>query len=367
MSVFSDSAFDDHERVLFCRDKGTGLFGIIAVHSTALGPGTGGCRLWNYSNPEEALHDVLRLSRAMSYKNAMARLKLGGGKAVIMKTPQFSGSDALYERFGEYIESLNGSYVTAEDVGMTSEIMQTLATKTRYVTGLSPKPGKAGGDPSPFTAYGVFCGIEAAVEMKLGQSNLKGLKVAVQGLGNVGYNLCRLLNKAGASLVVSDIDSGRVERACMEFSASSVGIDEILFEDVDVLAPCALGAILNEQSIPRIKAPIVAGGANNQLQNDADGQRLVDIGILYAPDYVINAGGVINIEAEYYGDVDEQGVMQQTAMIGERLAGIFEEAKRTGEPTNQIADRQARAIISGSAIEDAELKQKTMYSAVNLF
>lgn len=348
MTVFNDPAFDDHELVLFCRDSSTGLSAIIAVHSTALGPGTGGCRQWSYKNEQEALHDVLRLSRAMSYKNAMAGLKFGGGKAVIIKTSDFSGSRALYERFGEFIESLNGNYVTAEDVGMTSEIMQIIAEKTRYVSGLPPEPGKAGGDPGPVTAYGVFSGIRAAVEAKLGKQDLNGLKVAVQGLGSVGFHLCKHLHKAGVSLLVSDLDSDRVERACKEFGSQASGVDEILFQDADVVAPCALGAILNEQSIPRIKASIVAGAANNQLHIDEDGQRLADAGILYAPDYVINAGGVINISAEYYGDVDEQGVMEQTGMIGGRLAKIFEEAAKTGAPTNEIADRRARTIMKGS-------------------
>ena len=346
MSVFSDPAFDDHERVLFCRDAPTGLFAIIAVHSTALGPAAGGCRLWSYADDAAALHDVLRLSQGMSYKNAMAGLRFGGGKAVIVKTPGFVASEALYERFGEFVDSLGGDYVTAEDVGMTVDIMQTISRKTRYVTGLPPEEGKAGGDPSPKTAYGIFCGIQAAVTAKLDRSDLDGLKVAVQGAGHVGYYLCRHLHEAGASLVISDLDDARAQRVCDEFAASSVSIDEILFQDVDVVSPCALGAVLDEESIPKISASIIAGGANNQLRTPADGQRLTDAGILYAPDYVINGGGIINVACEYYGDVDDAGVTELVAKIGPRLAGIFEEAARTGEPTNEIADRQARKIIA---------------------
>ena len=349
MTVFSNPAFDNHERVLFCRDEPTGLCAIIAIHSTALGPAAGGTRLWTYANDDEALYDVLRLSQGMSYKNAMAGLKFGGGKAVIMKTADFDANDALFERFGEFVETLGGDYVTAEDVGMSVEIMETIARRTRFVSGLPLQSGKAGGDPSPKTAYGIYCGIHAAVKARLGSDDLEGLRVAVQGVGHVGYYLCKLLHEAGAALVVSDMDQTRVDRVCGEFSAEPVASAEILDADVDVLAPCALGAILHEESIPGIKARIIAGGANNQLRSPEDGQRLADAGILYAPDYVINAGGIINVACEYFGDVDDAGVTDLVAQIGPRLAGIFEEAARTGEPTNLIADRQARKIIADAA------------------
>ena len=349
MTVFSNPAFDNHERVLFCRDEPTGLCAIIAIHSTALGPAAGGTRLWTYANDDEALYDVLRLSQGMSYKNAMAGLKFGGGKAVIMKTADFDGNDALFERFGEFVETLGGDYVTAEDVGMSVEIMETIARRTRFVSGLPLQSGKAGGDPSPKTAYGIYCGILAAVKARLGRDDLEGLRVAVQGVGHVGYYLCKLLHEASATLVVSDMDQTRVDRVCGEFSAEPVGSAEVLDADVDVLAPCALGAILHEESIPGIKARIIAGGANNQLRSPEDGQRLADAGILYAPDYVINAGGIINVACEYFGDVDDAGVTDLVAQIGPRLAGIFEEAARTGEPTNVIADRQARKIIADAA------------------
>jgi leucine dehydrogenase len=353
MAAFNDPAFDDHERVIFCRDAATGLKAIIAIHSTVLGPAAGGCRLWNYTSDDAALHDVLRLSQGMSYKNAMAGLKFGGGKAVIMKSPDFSGSDALYEKFGDFVELLNGSYVTAEDVGMSVKIMETIARRTKYVSGLTPKAGHAGGDPSPKTAFGIYKGIEAAVRFRLGRENLRGLSVAVQGIGNVGYYLCRYLSEAGAKLTVADLDASRVQKAVDEFAAVAVGLGDILSQKVDVLAPCALGAVLTQDSIPTIRAPIVAGGANNQLATAADGKRLADGGILYAPDYVINGGGIINVACEFYGDVDDAAVLEQVAAIGPRLTGIFKEAKRTGEPTNVIADRMARNIIGKAASRSA--------------
>jgi leucine dehydrogenase len=349
MTVITNPGFDNHERVVFCHDEPTGLCAIIAIHSTVLGPAAGGTRLWTYASDDDALYDVLRLSQGMSYKNAMAGLKFGGGKAVIMKTPGFEGSDALFERFGEFVDTLGGDYVTAEDVGMSVDIMETIARRTRYVSGLPLRSGKAGGDPSPKTAYGIYCGIQAAARARLGRDDLEGIRVAVQGVGNVGYYLCKLLDEAGATLVVSDLDEARVDRACSEFAAERAGLDDILSADADVLAPCALGAVLHEDSIPGIRAKIIAGGANNQLRRPEDGQRLADAGILYAPDYVINAGGIINVACEYFGDVDDEGVMDLVARIGPRLAGIFDEAARTGEPTNVIADRQARKIIAGSA------------------
>lgn len=346
MSVFSNSAFDDHERVLFCRDKATGLNAIIAIHSSVLGPAAGGTRLWTYANDDEALYDVLRLSQGMSYKNAMARLHFGGGKAVIIKTNDVSASDQLFARFGDFVESLGGAYVTAEDVGMSPEIMQTIAARTKFVTGLPTSAGEAGGDPSPKTAFGVFVGIEAAVRCKLQRDDLNGLRVAIQGVGNVGYHLCRLLQEAGAVLTVADIDQQKVQRVCDEFNATATGVDEILCCEVDVLAPCALGATLSEHSIPALNTSIVAGAANNQLATPEDGRRLADADILYAPDYVINAGGIINVACEYSGDVDDAGVMELVRQIGPRLSAIFEESRNTGRLSNEIAEEQARRIIS---------------------
>lgn len=349
MSAFEDSAFDAHEQVMFCHDAATGLQAIIAVHSTALGPSAGGTRLWSYASSTEALHDVLRLSQGMSYKNAMAGLKFGGGKGVIIKTPEYSGSEALYERYGEFVDKLGGAYVTAEDVGMSVEIMETIARKTQYVAGLSPKEGMAGGDPSPKTSYGIFKGIEAAVQYKLERDDVAGLTIAVQGVGQVGYYLCKYLHDAGAKLVVADIDAGRVQKVVDEFGAKSVSLDEILIQEVDAVAPCALGAIMNARSIPKLQTSIVAGGANNQLETLEDGERLHDTGILYAPDYVINGGGIINVACEYYGDTTEDEVWKQVSAIGPRLTGIFEESTANNKPTNIVADQQAKRIISAGA------------------
>ena len=350
MAAFEDSAFDKHERVIFCRDAPTGLTAIIAIHSTALGPAAGGTRLWAYESDDAALHDVLRLSHAMSYKNAMAGLKFGGGKAVIIKTPDFEGTEALYEKYGEFVDQLNGKYVTAEDVGMSVEIMETVARKTRYVSGLPRKEGQAGGDPSPKTSFGIFKGIEAAIAFQLGHDSVAGLTVAVQGVGNVGYHLCRFLAQAGAKLVVADLDEARVKRVCDEFGATAVELDQIVTCRSDVLAPCALGATITAQSIPALQATIVAGGANNQLETTEDGRRLSAAGILYAPDYVINSGGIINVASEYYGDADDDEVMRRIADIGPRLTSIFETAKQSGKPTNVIADDMAREIIQSKGL-----------------
>jgi leucine dehydrogenase len=284
----------------------------------------------------------------MSYKNAMAGLNFGGGKAVIIETPDFAGSEALYEKFGEFVEKLNGDYITAEDVGMSMSIMEMIRRRTSHVFGLPARTGHAGGDPSPKTAFGVFKGIEAAVGFKLGRDELRDLTVAVQGAGHVGYYLCKYLFEAGAKLIVSDLDESRVQRVCEEFAATAVPLDEILCQDADVLAPCALGAVLDETSIPKLKVSIVAGGANNQLETLADGQRLADGGILYAPDYVINGGGIINVACEYADDVNDPEVYDLVAKIGPRLTKIFEEASASGEPTNVIADAHAREIIAAA-------------------
>lgn len=348
MSTFENPAFDAHERVQFCHDPVSGLKAIIAIHSTALGPAAGGCRMWSYDTDDAALTDALRLSQSMSYKNAMAGLKLGGGKAVIMKTPDFEERQDLFEAFGHFVDRLGGDYITAEDVGMRVDIMEVVARKTRFVSGLPQLGGKAGGDPSLKTGFGLSKGIEAAVRFLGIRDSLEGLTVAVQGVGNVGYQLCRHLHEAGARLLVADLDSVRVERAVDEFDARPVPLDTILFEDVDVVAPCALGSVLNADSIPRLRARIVAGGANNQLATAADGRRLKDAGVLYAPDYVINAGGIINVASEYFADTDDAGVMEKVAAIGPRLFEIFEEARGSDLPTNEVADRKAQAIIDAS-------------------
>ena len=345
MSVFDNPAFDHHERVLHCTDPASGLAAIIAIHSTARGPSAGGCRFWHYASPRDAITDALRLSRGMSYKNAMAELPLGGGKAVILAPADRRLTDELLIAFGRFVDTLRGAYITAEDVGMTVEAMQVVASQTRFVAGLPPEHGKAGGDPSPKTAIGVYQGILAAVAERLDRTDVNGLHVAVQGVGHVGMHLVRLLTGAGARVTVADMNEARVRAACAEYGAEAASLEEILVVDADVLAPCALGSVLNEQSIPRLGAGIVAGAANNQLATDADGQRLYDRGILYAPDYVINAGGIINVSCEFQGGMTDAEVDEKVVAIGPRIADIFAQSREQGIPTNVIADRMARERI----------------------
>lgn len=345
MSVFSNPSFDDHEGVYFCSAPDSGLMAIIAIHSTKLGPAAGGCRAWQYLNEQAALTDVLRLSRGMSFKNAMAGLSLGGGKAVIMKTSEPLDSATMRE-FGEFVESLGGRYITAEDVGLSVELMREVATTTTYVAGLPPQSdGAAGGDPSPKTAYGVFVGIQAAVAERLGRESLEGLTVAVQGVGNVGGHLCRYLHEAGCELKVSDVNDGRAQRWHNELGAEVISGDAILRAQCDVFAPCALGGILTAESIAALPALIVAGAANNQLATDSDGQRLLERGILYCPDYVINAGGIINVAYEYDKIGNDAQVMSKVAEIGDRLQSIFSAASERGQPTNIVADQMAISLI----------------------
>ncbi len=342
MSLFSHSAYDEHEAVHFVRDVESGLRAIIAVHSTALGPGAGGCRMWNYASEDAALQDVLRLSRGMSFKNALADLPLGGGKAVILGDARQDKSEALFAAFGRAVDRLSGQYVTAEDVGICEADMQIVARHTNYVSGLPQNGDAAGGDPSPKTARGVYYGIQAAVKAALRRDDLDGLRVAVQGLGNVGRHLCANLHQAGAQLIVADIDDEAVEQVCARYAATPVGVDEILYQDVDVVAPCALGGVLHSDSIPRLQAKVVAGAANNQLLRDADGQRLFERGIVYAPDYVINAGGIISCSAEYIGGMSEADVDEKVRDIGQRLSEIFAISQREKRPPNEIADALAR-------------------------
>ena len=349
MTVFAASDFNHHERVLFCNDSSSGLNAIIAIHSTALGPAVGGCRMWPYQDDDEAIQDVLRLSRGMSYKNAMAELPLGGGKAVIIGDPGQHKSRALLEAFGKQVEHLGGDYVTAEDVGINVSDMEIIASQTRHVSGLPQQANQAGGDPSPKTAYGVFLGILAAVGFQINdpdRDHLKGIRIAVQGLGAVGHHLCRYLHEANAELIVSDIDEDQVDRVCAEMQAKPVDVNQILYEEVDVLAPCAMGAILNSVTIPKIKATIIAGAANNQLANGTDGVALAEQNILYAPDYVINAGGIINVAYEHLHLGNEQSVLKQIDKIAPRLTDIFTRAEAEGQPTHLIADAMAKQYLS---------------------
>ena len=349
MEIFDMREFDGHELVVFGNDARTGLRAIIAIHSTTLGPAAGGCRMRPYATTAEAVADVLRLSRGMSYKNAMAGLALGGGKAVIMGDSRKAKTAELFEAFGRLVDSLGGRYVTAEDVGTTITDMSNVARATRYVAGLGTAPGRAGGDPGPKTALGVHLGIKAAVKFRLGRSDLKGVKVAIQGLGGVGQHLCGLLAAEGAELFVADVQPAAVQRAQEQFKAHPVAVEEVLALDVDVLSPCALGAVLNSKSIPKLRARIVAGAANNQLAQDGDGAALQAAGILYAPDYVINAGGIISVSREYQGGASEAQVIADIQAIPSRLTEIFERARRENRPTNQVADQMARERLGRQA------------------
>jgi leucine dehydrogenase len=342
MEIFDLREFDAHELVVFGHDAASGLRAIIAIHSTALGPAAGGCRMWPYASTAEAVADVLRLSRGMSYKNALAGLKFGGGKAVIIGDARKGKTPELFEAFGRFVDSLGGRYVTAEDVGTTTHDMTQVARGTRYVAGLGAAPGEAGGDPGPKTALGVFLGLKAAVKFRLGRADLTDVSVAVQGAGGVGYHLCGMLAAEGAKLSVADVRPVALQRVCDEFKARAVAVEEVLFEDVDVLSPCALGAVLSAQSIPRLRARVVAGAANNQLAQGQDGAALPAAGILYAPDYVINAGGIISVSREYHGGASEAQVIADIHGIPARLTEIFERARRENRTTNAVADELAR-------------------------
>jgi leucine dehydrogenase len=346
MTFFENTASQGHESIHQFYDPKTGLKAIIAIHSTALGPAAGGTRMWHYDHESAATRDVLRLSRGMTYKNAMAGLPLGGGKAVILADPNTSPSDELFLAFGRCVDSLGGRYVTAEDVGVSVESMRVVKQVTDFVAGLPHAEGSAGGDPSPWTADGVFLGLQAAIKYRLGSDSFDGLSVAVQGVGKVGYDLCRQLNSAGARLLISDVNEQNLARAQADFGAEVVSVNDILYTDAEVLAPCALGAVLNEESIPRIKASIIGGAANNQLATEDDGQRLFDRGVLYAPDYVINAGGIISVSMEYMGDKTESHVHEHIALIPGRLTDIFEASDKQQKPTNVIADAMAEEIVA---------------------
>jgi leucine dehydrogenase len=348
MEIYAMREFDGHELVVFGHNANLGLHAIVAVHSTALGPAAGGCRMWPYASTDAAVVDVLRLSRGMSYKNAMAGLPFGGGKAVIIGDARTGKTPELFEAFGRFVDSLGGRYITAEDVGTTTADMESVANATSFVSGLSRKPGEAGGDPGPKTALGVYLGIKAAVKFRLNRSDLGGVGIAVQGLGGVGYHLCRLLAAEGAELRVADVRPSAVERVCDEFGATAVSVENILAENVEVLAPCAMGAVLNTVSIPRLGAGIVAGAANNQLAEDKDGQALQAAGVLYAPDYVINAGGIISVAREYGGGTEAQVTAEIHGIPG-RLTEIFERARRLGLTTNAVADEMAQERIGRSA------------------
>jgi leucine dehydrogenase len=337
MDIFCHPEFDGHEQVVFGHDAASGLRAIIAIHNTHLGPALGGCRMWPYASEAEALTDVLRLARGMTYKSALAGLPFGGGKAVILGDPRKDKSEALFLAMGRFVDSLGGRYVTAEDVGVSVDDVDTIARVTRHVAGT--RAGGAG-DPSPSTAYGVLVGIRAAVAHKLGRNSLDGVRVAVQGVGHVGYHLCQFLHEAGARLTVADIDGSAVERVADELGAAPVATDAITGVAGEVFAPCAMGAVINDESLARLQNPIVAGSANNQLAEPRHGVELMRRGVLYAPDYVINAGGVINISHEG-PDYDKQAAVEHVGRIHDNLREIFSRAEAAGIPTSEAADRLA--------------------------
>ncbi|HEX8384316.1 MAG TPA: Glu/Leu/Phe/Val dehydrogenase dimerization domain-containing protein [Sphingomonas sp.] len=337
--------FDDHEGVHLFADPKSGLRAVIAIHSTELGPAAGGVRFWHYAQEQDAITDALRLSRGMSFKNAMAGLPMGGGKGVILASGDGAKTNALLEAFGRAIHSLSGNYVTAEDVGMTDDDMVTIASATEYVSGLPVEQGKAGGDPGPYTALGVYLGVKAAAQRALGTTDMKGVRVAIQGVGSVGGGLARLLAVDGAVLTLADVNAARAEALAGELGATTAAADAVLAADADIVSPNALGAILTERTIGALRAKVVAGGANNQLAGPEDGRRLHERGILYAPDYVINAGGIINVGLEYLGQGDEAEVKTRIARIPDRLVEVWDESERTGLPTAEVADGIARRLI----------------------
>lgn len=331
----------NHEELLFCNDNETGLKAIIAVHNTVLGPALGGTRVWAYNNEMEALNDVLRLSRGMTYKNSLAGLNLGGGKAVIIGDSRVIKSEALMRRFGKFVNSLGGNYITAEDVGINPQDMVYVSYETNHVVGL---PGKSG-DPSPVTAQGVYMGMKAAAKEQFGSDSLAGKKVAVQGVGHVGEYLVKSLVKEGADVIVTDIYEPTLKRVAQEYGVKVVGLDEIYDVDMDIYAPCALGATVNDATLSRLKCSIIAGAANNQLQNESiHGQMVMDKGIIYTPDFALNAGGVINCYSEFAG-LSADWALNKANDIYSTITEIVKRSKTQNVPTYQIANQMAEERI----------------------
>ena len=337
--------FDAHEEIHFVTDEKCGLKAIIAIHSTHLGPAAGGARFWHYAKDEEALVDALRLSRGMSYKNAMAGLPLGGGKSVLLADESRDKSPDMLHAFGKAVGHLGGRYVTAEDVGMSVADMIEVARSTKFVAGLPNSPGDVGGDPGPHTSLGVFLGIKAAVKWALGKDNLNGLHVALQGAGSVATGVALHACAEGARLSIADVDQAKAQKLAERSGGNVVSPDEILSLEADVLSPCALGAVFNETTIAQLKVPVVAGGANNQLATPEDGERLHARNILYAPDYVINAGGIINVCTEYLADGDATLVRRRIEGIPVRLEQIWREGSETGRDPAAVADAMAQRLI----------------------
>ena len=343
--VFGQLSFDDHEQVVFCNDKDTGLKAIIGIHNTVLGPALGGTRMWDYKTEWEALNDALRLSRGMTFKSAITGLNLGGGKAVIIGNARTQKTPELMRRFGEFVHSLSGKYITAEDVGMETADMDIVREVTPFVTGISESKGGAG-NPSPVTAYGVYMGMKAAAKYKYGSDNLEGRKILVQGIGHVGESLVEHLSEEGAEVLISDIDQDRLERVSNKYSASIYRGKDVYAADVDIYAPCALGATINDDTLERLNADIIAGAANNQLADDRrHGLVLREKGIVYAPDFLINAGGIINVYAELEG-YGRQEIMKKTENIYNTTLEILQKAEANNISTHEAALEVAQQRIA---------------------
>jgi len=337
--------FDAHEALHFFDDAKSGLKAIIAVHSTHLGPAAGGCRFWHYATDEDAVVDALRLSRGMSYKNAMAGLPLGGGKSVILADQARTKTPEMLHAFGKAVDRLGGRYVTAEDVGIGVADMIEIARDTKFVAGLPVEGANVGGDPGPHTSLGVFLGLKAAVKRGLGKDSLQGLHIALQGAGSVATGVAMHAAAEGARLSIADVHQAKAQKLAGAVNGTVVAADAILTTEADVLSPCALGAILDEQSIAALRVPVVAGGANNQLATEEDGARLQARGILYAPDYVINAGGIINVSTEYLADGDASVVRERIEGIPMRLDQIWSESASSGRDPAAVADHMAQRLI----------------------
>lgn len=340
----------DFEQVVFCNDEKTGLEAIIAIHSTALGPAVGGCRMWNYASSEEALTDALRLGKGMTYKAAISGLQWGGGKSVIVgdaskKTP------ALLKKFGEYVDRLAGHYVTAKDVGIGSEDLKLIKTATKHVMGIAGEKNSSG-DPSPGTAHGVYFGMKSAAKHAFGNDSLKGLTIAMQGLGAVSFGMLSYLQKEGAKIIATDLDPAKIAKAKADFGITSVGLDEIYDVACDIFSPCALGASINEKTLPRLKAKVIAGAANNQLATDEIGYEVMKRGIIYAPDYAINAGGLMNIyhESMVDGGYDHDRAFSHISKIGQTIDLILTRAKAENLPSSLVSDQIAEERVKAAAL-----------------
>ena len=342
--VIAQMALNNHEQVLFCNDNDTGLRAIIAIHNTVLGPSLGGTRMWAYTSEVEALKDVLRLSRGMTYKSSLAGLNLGGGKAVIIGDSKTQKNEALMRRFGKFVNSLAGKYITAEDVGVSTKDMEYIKMETNFVTGLPESMGGCG-DPSPVTAYGVYLGMKASAHEKWGNDSLSGKKVVVQGIGHVGENLVKYITKEGAKVFINDINEERLKVVAKETGAEIISADTLYDQAMDIYAPCALGATVNSETLSRLKCSIICGAANNQLADEnIHGKMVMDKGILYAPDFVVNAGGIITVYAEYEGYKKERA-LSHAEKIYQTTSAIFKLSKQQNIPTYMAANRVAEKRI----------------------